>query len=141
MKKIIEFEGVSVARTVRYAAAGRLVKVTMRDGVPVHVKRKRLIEPVEIRGEVQPYLFEQDSIAQFIEEMCELPDPSDNSISSQFVYKANNTDVYDAYKKFCSENGDQPRTHRRLTQNLKERGFKNQPENGKRVWHGFSLRT
>jgi hypothetical protein len=31
------------------------------------------------------------------------------------------------------------RTQRRLTQNLKERGFTQQPE-GKRVWHGFYLK-
>ena len=146
MKKIIEFDGASVTRPVREMAAGRLVIVTMGDDVRVHVarlsiKRKQLSEPAEIGAALQPHLFEQDSIAQFIEEMLDLPEADDNPVTGQFIYKTNNADVYAAYKKFCEQAGEMARTQRRLTQNLKERGFKQQPENGKRVWHGFSLKN
>ena len=112
------------------------------EGFQKYQDRRRLVEPAESRAEVEAYRFSQDSIAQFIEEMLEvMPEPgSTPPITDQLAYKANNADVYSAYKKFCEQTGEMARTQRRLTQNLKERGFRQQPEGGKRVWHGFYLK-
>jgi hypothetical protein len=48
--------------------------------------------------------------------------------------------VYLAYKKFCEQTGEMARTQKRLTQNLKERGFTQQPEGSVRRWKGFYLK-
>jgi putative DNA primase/helicase len=108
-------------------------------GFQKYQERRRLIEPAEIRAEVETYRFEQDSIAQFIDQMCELWDESNASVLDKIIYRSKNGDVYAAYKRFCDQNGEMARTHRRLSQNLKERGFHQVNENGTRYWHGLRL--
>jgi len=44
----------------------------------------------------------------------------------------------DAYKKFCTENGEFTRSHKRLAQNMKERGFTQRNSSG-RFWEGIKL--
>jgi phage/plasmid-associated DNA primase len=101
------------------------------EGFQKYQERRRLVEPAEIRAEVEAYRFSQDSIAQFIEPKCSKSAADRRRRRARrrsILYKANNADVYSAYKKFCEQTGEMARTQRRLTQNLKERGFKQQPE-------------
>jgi len=98
--------------------------------------------PDVIRAEIDAYRREQDSIAQFIEERCETieqakaEDPDTYIIPADF--KVSNSDLYKAYVKFCDENGEFKRAHRRLTQNMNERGFR-QTKSGSRYWEGIRL--
>lgn len=101
--------------------------------------------PEIIQAEIDAYKREQDSIAQFIEEACETQEqwqtanPGDYLITANFRIK--NGDLYKAYKKFCEENGEFVRSQRRLTQNMKERGFTqtNSGSTGGRFWEGITL--
>lgn len=104
---------------------------------------KQLTEPDEIKAEVAAYKFEQDSIAQFVSECCETVESFQAANPELFTndldFRAYNPEVYAAYKKFCEANGEFPRSQRRLSQNLIERGFSQSPERGIRVWRGFRL--
>ena len=108
-----------------------------------YYRSKQLVEPDEIKAEVAAYKFEQDSIAQFIAECCETVEAYKAANPQLFVnqlhFTARNPEVYAEYKKFCEANGEFPRSQRRLSQNLAERGFTNRPEHGVRTWHGFRL--
>lgn len=98
--------------------------------------------PEVIQSEIDAYRREQDSIAQFIEERCQTIEqcrtdhPEIYIIASDF--RVSNSDLYKAYVKFCDENGEFKRTHRRLTQNMNERGFR-QVNSGGRYWEGIRL--
>ena len=98
--------------------------------------------PDVIRAEIDAYRKEQDSIAQFIEERCETIEQAraaDDRISIyEPDYQVSNKDLYAAYKTFCTENGEYLRSHRRLTQNMIERGFK-QGRQSSRYWQGVKL--
>lgn len=104
-------------------------------------EKNQLTTPPEIEAEIAAYKFEQDSIAQFIAECCEVfpPDDDDFSVLDKIRYRAANPSVYAAYKRFCEANGEFARSQRRLSQNLAERGFVQQPVNGVRTWTGFRL--
>jgi putative DNA primase/helicase len=98
--------------------------------------------PDIIQTEIDSYRREQDSIAQFIEECCETIEharvrrPEDYLVPAD--YRVSNSDLYRAYKRFCEENGEYLRSHRRLTQNMQERGFRQHNSAG-RYWDGIRL--
>lgn len=99
--------------------------------------------PKVIQDEIDAYRREQDSIAQFIEERCETLEQAregktDNFAFSASEYRVSNKDLYAAYKEFCTANGEYLRSHRRLTQNMHERGFR-QLNSGGRYWDGVKL--
>jgi putative DNA primase/helicase len=98
--------------------------------------------PEVIQNEIDAYRREQDSIGQFLEERCETlieararaPDDHHNPL----IYRVTNAELYRAYKKFCDENGEYLRSHRKLSQSLKDRGF-HQQNSGGRYWEGLRL--
>lgn len=98
--------------------------------------------PEIIQNEIDSYRREQDSIGQFLEECCETfieararaPDSYHNPLD----YRVSNADLYRAYKKFCDDNGEYLRSHRKFTQNMRERGFRQQNSGG-RYWEGVRL--
>jgi putative DNA primase/helicase len=98
--------------------------------------------PEIIQAEIAAYRREQDSISQFIEEECETieqfrqENPDVYVIAADFQVK--NADLYKRYKQFCDANGEFLRSHRRLTQNMTERGF-TQKNSGGRFWQGIRL--
>jgi putative DNA primase/helicase len=101
-----------------------------------------LTVPNVIQSEIDAYRREQDSIAQFIEECCETFDQAKADRPDEYIistdYRTANTELYRAYKRFCEENGEYLRSHRRLSQNLQERGFR-QMKSGGRYWDGIKL--
>jgi putative DNA primase/helicase len=105
-------------------------------------QKGRLGVPESIQREIDAYKYEQDSIAQFLDERCctweqaNARRPDVYHIASE--YRVSNTDLYKAYEKFCKENGEYARSHRRLTQNMFERGFK-QLNSGGRYWDGLRV--
>lgn len=98
--------------------------------------------PEIIQAEIDVYRREQDSIAQFLEEACQTfdeakaADPDSYFVAADFQVK--NADLYKAYSKFCESNGEYKRSHRRLTQNMHERGFEQRNSAG-RFWQGIRL--
>ena len=101
-----------------------------------------LCVPNVIQSEIDTYRREQDSIAQFIEECCETFEQARVARPDEYIistdYRTANTELYRAYKRFCEENGEYLRSHRRLSQNLQERGFR-QMKSGGRYWDGIKL--
>ena len=107
-----------------------------------------LAVPPVIQAEIDQYKFEQDSIAQFLEECCQTAAqfhanceamPEDRRpVYREREFETANADLYDAYVKFCKSTGEYQRTQRRLSQNMKERGFV-QTRQAKRLWHGIRL--
>jgi putative DNA primase/helicase len=101
--------------------------------------------PPAITAEIERYRREQDSILQFIEECCETAEDlrklfPDEHIPDEIIVTQNG-DLYNAYKKFCYENGEHPKSHRRLSLKLHEKGFKQSRANGiPRTWLGIRLK-
>lgn len=100
--------------------------------------------PEIIAGEIASYRREQDSIAQFIEEACQTIEQYQEIRPDETAptgFRVSNSDLYKAYKKFCDANGEYVRSHRRLTQNMHERGFRqiNSGSAGGRFWEGIRL--
>jgi putative DNA primase/helicase len=96
--------------------------------------------PDAIQREIDQYKREQDSIAQFVEEKCVTLEQARSRIDYviEADYRVSNGDLYKAYKQFCEQNGEYLRSHRRLSQNMLERGFK-QLNSGGRYWEGVKL--
>ena len=101
--------------------------------------------PPVIQAEIDAYRKEQDSIAQFLEERCqtieqarELRERNAGIYFTDNEFEVPNSDLYQAYEKFCRSNGEYQRSHRRFTQNMLERGFK-QDRQRSRYWEGLRL--
>lgn len=97
-------------------------------GVTEYFQKNDLDVPKNIQDEIDLYRYEQDSIAQFLDESCELDES----------FETENKLLYEKYVEFCKDNGEYPRSQRRLSQNLKERGFE-QIKRQKRYWKGLQV--
>jgi putative DNA primase/helicase len=96
-----------------------------------YLNKSDLDVPKSIQDEIDLYKYEQDSIAQFLDECCEL----------DATYQTNNKDLYAKYSEFCKDAGEYQRSQRRFTQNLKERGFIQSPGRSLgRMWEGIALK-
>jgi len=99
------------------------------DGVRAYFGQNGLVVPKTIQDEIAAYKYEQDSIAQFIDECCEIGS----------YHQVDNAKLYRRYKDFCGDNGEYVRSQRRFSQNLKERGF-TQTRGASRMWQGIDLK-
>lgn len=112
------------------------------DGCRDYFDLDGLETPEVIQREIDAYRREQDSIAQFIEERCQTFDQAKTELPDKYLipadYRVSNKDLYAAYKEFCTANGEYLRSHRRLTQNMHERGFQQGRQSG-RYWDGVKL--
>jgi phage/plasmid-associated DNA primase len=92
------------------------------------LEEKRLVAPAIVEREIAQYKYEQDSIAQFLEEKTE---------SGEF-FQVENSQLFDAYREYCRQNNEFEFTHRRFSQKLTERVF-TQTRQSKRYWNGIRL--
>lgn len=69
--------------------------------------------PPAVKKATEGYRSEMDVIAQFIEDRCE----------TGAEFSITNQDLYQAFSEWCSQNGEQIVTKKRLTQRLKELGY------------------
>jgi putative DNA primase/helicase len=97
-------------------------------GCRAWLEEKRLIAPDIIEREIAQYKYEQDSIAQFLEEKTE---------SGEF-FQVENSNLFEAYRDYCRQNNEFEFTHRRFSQKLTERGF-TQTRQSKRYWNGIRI--
>jgi putative DNA primase/helicase len=73
-----------------------------------------------------------DVVGRFIEERCILADYA----------KVESTKLYQAYVKWCDENGETALTQQKLADRLKERGLRNDEmrnAKGRKMWSGIDL--
>lgn len=100
--------------------------------------------PPVIKAEIERYRREQDSILQFIEECCETTDQLRNAFPDDYInddiVTVTNSALYDAYKRFCYENGEHPKSHRRFSIKLAEKGFIQHRTGIARKWLGIRLK-
>ena len=92
-----------------------------------------LTPPDVVTHATAAYREEMDSIGAFLTECCiEAP-------NAQVSAKA----LYDAYKEWALESGEQTVTQKRLGERLKMRGYDNtaRGSNGRTIWTGVGLRT
>ena len=85
--------------------------------------------PDEVAAATNEYRQESDSIAQFIEECCNLD-------SQQTVSK---NGLYEAYQKWAEQSGEHPLTKKGLGIRLLEKGFKEIRNKKSRFWDGIGL--
>ena len=94
-------------------------------------QRDGLKPPKEVQEATAEYKDEQDAIAPFLKDRCNLGEGE----------KATATVLYDAYRQWCDANGEKPMPQRRFGNRLSERGLSGGHVTGsKRWWHGVSLR-
>jgi putative DNA primase/helicase len=89
-----------------------------------------LREPEAVKTSTQSYKAEMDSVANFVEDVCELrPDG-----------EATSKDLYDRYRKWCSEHGEEPVSQKQFGKELVKRGLENKKISGNRGWRGIGFR-
>lgn len=114
-------------------------------GVRDYFEIDGLDTPPVIQAEIERYRREQDSILQFIEECCEtaadIARDNPTLYVTDDIVTANNSDLYNAYKQFCYENGEHPKSHRRFSLKLYEKGYRQaRTRSGPRIWLGLRLK-
>lgn len=88
--------------------------------------------PEEVKIATEEYKYEMDILQQFLEDTCEF-------IEDKYT---SNKDLYNAYEKWCKNNGYKPLSHTKFSLRLKDKGF-TQIRQGKertRFWKGLILK-
>jgi putative DNA primase/helicase len=88
-------------------------------------------KPQKVREATEGYRVEMDVLAAFIEDRC--------VVRERAVALA--TPLYEAYRKWCDENGEHPESQKKFGGWLRERGFSDDRERGSRrkIWRGIGL--
>jgi putative DNA primase/helicase len=92
-------------------------------------QQRGLPEPDEVKAATASYRSDMDVLAAFLEDRCVVHPRA----------SAGATPLYEAYKEWCEESGEQRLTQTKFGLRLKERGFRS--AKAQRVtWHGIGLR-
>jgi len=105
---------------------------------------KGLDVPPVIQSAIDEYRFEQDQIAQFLAECCDSLEQFKIDYPEQWFseteFRIPNDDMFEAYKKYCRDNGDHYVLNKTmLSRDLKSRNIR-QGNSGGRYWEGFRLK-
>lgn len=86
--------------------------------------------PEEVKAATEGYRAEMDVVAGFIEECCHIAPYASVQASA----------IYETYRKWCIENGEDAQNQRKFGSALTERGFKRERGTGGRhFWKGLGL--
>jgi putative DNA primase/helicase len=88
--------------------------------------------PKAVKDATAAYRRAMDVVGRFIEECCTLADYA----------KVESTTLYQAYVKWCGDNGETDLTQQKLADRLKERGLRNdetRSPTGRKMWSGIGL--
>jgi putative DNA primase/helicase len=93
-------------------------------------------EPKKVREATKAYRTEMDVLAAFIKDCCVVDEDA----------RTPATPLYQAYQRWCTENGETEETQRRFGGRLSERGFEsfditNGAYKGRKGWRGIGLRA
>ena len=78
----------------------------------------------------QKYMFDEDYVAQFMEECVEVGNPSDSD------YRITPKRLYDLYSEWCSADGVKPKTKKNFNNEIEAKGFAKK-KSGTWRWHGI----
>jgi putative DNA primase/helicase len=87
-------------------------------------------EPQAVTDATAAYKLEQDSLAGFLSDTCE----------TGKLYQVTAKELYAAYERWCSTNGETTQPSKWLGEQLKERGFQADRNNKHRFWRGIGLK-
>ena len=90
--------------------------------------------PKAVKDATDAYRRAMDVVGRFIDEYCCLADYA----------KVESTALYQAYTKWCTENGESSLTQQKLADRLKERRLRNDEQRsatGRKMWSGIGLNT
>lgn len=90
-----------------------------------------LTMPEAVKQATASYRTEMDKLAAFLNEKCVL----------KLDLKGQSSKVYEAYKNWCSENGERYLSHRKFTQALSERGIQSRKGKKFNYYQGLALRA
>lgn len=133
---IRHFHGVPDGHRTPHCATKDAV-VVAKDGVTLHQTHGYLVRTrtsPEFRLDAHLTL-QQDSIDRFLDEYCVF----DEKLTRNSKARTANQDIYRAYVRFCNGQGDDPLSHRQLSQRLKHRGIR-QIVSGGRYWERVRLK-
>jgi putative DNA primase/helicase len=85
-----------------------------------------LAEPDEVAQATQEYRIENDVVGAFLDEVCEIKGDDNYYVKSSVLY--------DAYVKWCEENGEKAATQTRFSLSMKEKGYRRRKTNRANVW-------
>jgi putative DNA primase/helicase len=93
-------------------------------------QREGLTVPAQVVASTAAYRQCEDTIGRFLGE-C--------GLTGRGVMRCKSSALYDAYRKWCEQNGEAAATQRTFGESMTERGFERQTSNG--VWYlGVALR-
>jgi putative DNA primase/helicase len=95
----------------------------------------RLPMPERIKTAIEEYRAEEDPLAGFISDMCEI---------DEFLmggYEVTRAIFGEEYRSWCTSNGERPISDRQIAERLKERGIETKKAKGVRKWVGIRLKS
>lgn len=95
-------------------------------------EKEGLLEPAVVREANEEYRFYMNSVGSFVVECLEV----DASQKTRLL----NSHLYNTYTKWCEKNGEMVMSHRRLSSQMLEKGFRQLASNGNRWWLDLSIR-
>lgn len=116
-----------------YNAEGPAILAWMITGA-VDYLRDGLAEPASVRIATEAYEHDQDTVARFVEERCELGNPNAQHMNVRVA------EVRTAYENWCRTEGENPITAKALTVALKSRyGIQSDRTKSTRFYSGIRL--
>jgi putative DNA primase/helicase len=116
-----------------YNAEGASILAWMIQGA-VDYLRDGLAEPASVRIATEAYEHDQDTVARFVEERCELGNPNAQHMHVKVA------EVRSAYENWCRTEGETPVTAKALTLALKARyGVQSERNMSSRFYSGIRL--
>jgi len=92
-------------------------------------QREGLNPPQTVQEATQQYRAEMDTFAAFITDRC--AEGRNGFVTSAMLYKA--------YRAWCEDTGERPDTQTAVGKRLRERGYREGKQGGKRGWFGLTL--
>jgi putative DNA primase/helicase len=134
--KVIEFPAIpemqrdpTLKEAIKTEAAGILNWALV--GLDRLQKRGRFEIPQEVLDATQNFKASNDIPARFVEECC---------LTGTSEYKTQATQLYNAYKTWCIENGHRPQTSTKIADDWKRLGFEKHRPGGINYWYYVALR-
>jgi putative DNA primase/helicase len=92
-------------------------------------RRQGLQPPAVVKAATSQYRTDEDTLGRFIDECCIV-----------FVgARVEPNHLYQAYRKWCADNGDREMGSRTFGDKIEDRGFQRKPSNGRRYFFGIGL--
>jgi putative DNA primase/helicase len=95
-------------------------------------RKEGIGDPPEVISATATYRHEQDFLAPFLNECCEVASDHEESVGA----------LYERFKSWAEESGEKPISRKRLSAMLKERGFDSYQDSSDHrfYWKGVKLK-